>query len=116
MMGFYLIDLNGKVNPVGSRGIAPLNNIQRGYTVTQERAERDSQTMGGRIRAARKAKGYGSWQTAKKCNIAANTYEYLEANRTVNPLMSTLKNISVVLGVSIDYLVFGDKNANDHTA
>lgn len=66
-------------------------------------------TLGKRIQKLRKENGLTQMILAKKINISHPQLVRYE-NKNVQPPADVLKKIAGILGVSIDYLVSGDKD------
>ena len=66
------------------------------------------------IKQKRKEKGYTQEKMAELLNISYSNYSKIE-NGIVTPTLERLIDISQLLGVSLDYLVFGKIN-NDSEA
>lgn len=66
--------------------------------------------MGNKLKAKRLQLGYTQENVAELSNISFSTYSKIE-NAIQSPSLDTLIRISVVLDISIDYLIFGNENA-----
>ncbi len=67
-------------------------------------------SMGNKLKAKRLQLGYTQENVAELSNISFSTYSKIE-NAIQSPSLDTLIRISVVLDISIDYLIFGNENA-----
>jgi transcriptional regulator with XRE-family HTH domain len=65
-------------------------------------------TMGGRIRAARKAQGLSQERLARLINVSTFSISKYERSAASNPTADTLRDMARELGVSIDWIVNGD--------
>ncbi|MCI8628434.1 MAG: helix-turn-helix transcriptional regulator [Firmicutes bacterium] len=66
-----------------------------------------------RIKQKRKEKGYTQEKMAELLNISYSNYSKIE-NAVVTPTLERLVDISQILDMSLDYLVYGKQN-NDET-
>lgn len=65
-----------------------------------------------RIKQKRKEKGYTQEKMAELLNISYSNYSKIE-NAIVTPTLERLIDISQILEVSLDYLVYGQQNDNE---
>lgn len=72
-------------------------------------------TIGDRVKQLREDRsineGKEFWSLealAAKANTSAQSLSKLERNLTTNPSMDLIKNLSIIFGVSCDYLIFGE--------
>ncbi len=61
------------------------------------------------LKRLREEKGYSQAQLAKKLNISKSSISKYESNQSV-PSIETLTRLSLIYGVSLDYLVGIEKN------
>ena len=62
-----------------------------------------------RIKQKRKEKGYTQEKMAELLNISYSNYSKIE-NAVVTPTLERLVDISQILDMSLDYLVYGKQN------
>lgn len=65
-----------------------------------------------RIKKKRKEKGYSQEKMAELLDISYSNYSKIE-NSIVTPTLERLIDIAQLLGVSLDYLVYGQESDND---
>lgn len=65
--------------------------------------------MGDKLKSKRIQLGYTQEKVAELTNISYSTYSKIE-NTIQSPSLDTLIRISVVLDISMDYLIFGNEN------
>ena len=65
--------------------------------------------MSSRIKSRRKSLGYTQEEMAEKLELSHSHYSKIE-NAISSPSLDTLINISKILGISLDNIVFGEKN------
>ncbi|USF29786.1 helix-turn-helix transcriptional regulator [Clostridium sp. MD294] len=65
-----------------------------------------------RIKQKRKEKGYTQEKMAELLNISYSNYSKIE-NAIVTPTLERLIDISQILEVSLDYLVYGQQNNDE---
>jgi len=65
-----------------------------------------------RIKQKRQEKGYSQEKMAELLNISYSNYSKIE-NAIVTPTLERLIDISQILEVSLDYLVYGQQNDNE---
>lgn len=63
---------------------------------------------GDNIRALRKERGLTQKELGELCGMADSAIRYYESNRG-NPTQKTIKRIATALGVTVDYLLTGEK-------
>ena len=68
--------------------------------------ELDYQALGARIRKAREHKGYTQEQLSEECSLSPSFIGHIERG-TRTPSLETVYNISCVLEISTDELLFG---------
>ncbi|MEG1482917.1 MAG: helix-turn-helix transcriptional regulator [Cetobacterium sp.] len=61
--------------------------------------------IGNKIKVARKNKGYGVNELARKINISAAYLSHLELGRKLNPSIDMLKKIAKELDIDLSYIV-----------
>ncbi len=71
-----------------------------------------SETFGARLKATREKAGLTQSQLAEKMDASDNHISALECDVS-NPRADTLKKLSIALGVTTDYLLFGEKDDDD---
>ncbi len=64
-------------------------------------------TFGERLKETRESLGITQLKLGKMTKISKGRIYELEKHKNINPSMATLKEISLSLGKSIDYFVFG---------
>jgi len=62
------------------------------------------------MRLAREAKGLYQAELAQKANVCQATISRLENNNDAN--FFTIAEVARILGVSLDWIAYGDKNEN----
>ncbi len=65
--------------------------------------------MGDRMKSKRLQLGYTQERVAELTDISFSTYSKIE-NAIQSPSLDTLIRISIVLDISMDYLIFGNEN------
>ena len=65
--------------------------------------------MGDRMKSKRLQLGYTQEKVAELTDISFSTYSKIE-NAIQSPSLDTLIRISIVLDISMDYLIFGNEN------
>ena len=65
--------------------------------------------MGDRMKSKRLQLGYTQERVAELTDISFSTYSKIE-NEIQSPSLDTLIRISIVLDISMDYLIFGNEN------
>ena len=71
-----------------------------------------SETFGERLKAIREKAGLTQSQLAERMEVSDNHLSALERDIS-EPRADMLRKLSVVLGVTTDYLLFGKKDADD---
>ena len=71
-----------------------------------------SETFGERLKATREKAGLTQSQLAERMEVSDNHLSALERDIS-EPRADMLRKLSVVLGVTTDYLLFGKKDADD---
>ncbi len=64
-------------------------------------------TVGGRIRALRVAKGLSVFELSHAAGMQSQTLRFWESDQRVPSMPDVLARVAGVLGVSLDYLVTG---------
>lgn len=64
--------------------------------------------IAGRLRLARESAGLSASGLSKLARITGSHVGLIEAGERVNPQLKTLAAIASVLGVSLDWLVYGE--------
>jgi len=70
--------------------------------------KKELKSMGDKLKSKRVRLGYTQEKIAELTNISYSTYSKIE-NAIQSPSLDTLIRISVVLDISIDYLIFGNE-------
>ncbi|NDO47152.1 helix-turn-helix transcriptional regulator [Clostridium sp. MD294] len=70
--------------------------------------------IGDRMKSKRLQLGYTQERIAELTNISFSTYSKIE-NAIQSPSLDTLIRISIVLDISMDYLIFGNENTKKNT-
>ena len=70
--------------------------------------KKELKNMGDRMKSKRLQLGYTQEKVAELTDISFSTYSKIE-NAIQSPSLDTLIRISIVLDISMDYLIFGKK-------
>jgi transcriptional regulator with XRE-family HTH domain len=83
-----------------------------------DHTERSAYRIGRRIASRRALLGWTSAALAERAGISRVTLSRIETGRVGKASADTLARIAAVLGVSVDWLLFGDETATteDHPA
>ena len=71
--------------------------------------KKELKSMGDRMKSKRFPLGYTQERVAELTDISFSTYSKIE-NAIQSPSLDTLIRISIVLDISMDYLIFGNEN------
>ena len=71
--------------------------------------KKELKNMGDRMKSKRLQLGYTQEKVAELTDISFSTYSKIE-NAIQSPSLDTLIRISIVLDISMDYLIFGNEN------
>jgi len=71
--------------------------------------KKELKSMGDRMKSKRLQLGYTQERVAELTDISFSTYSKIE-NAIQSPSLDTLIRISIVLDISMDYLIFGNEN------
>ena len=71
--------------------------------------KKELKSMGDRMKSKRLQLGYTQERDAELTDISFSTYSKIE-NAIQSPSLDTLIRISIVLDISMDYLIFGNEN------
>ena len=71
--------------------------------------KKELKNMGDRMKSKRLQLGYTQEKVAELTDISFSTYSKIE-NAIQSPSLHTLIRISIVLDISMDYLIFGNEN------
>ncbi len=69
--------------------------------------------ISSRIKFRRKSLGYTQEEISEKLGLSHSHYTKIE-NAISSPSLDTLVNISKLLGLSLDFIVFGEEQKNDY--
>lgn len=71
--------------------------------------DHDTCTTGQRIKAARKSKGWTQLQLATRTYVSHSRISDIEKDQCHDPQFWVMVEIAKALGISLDYLAYGDK-------
>ena len=71
--------------------------------------KKELKSIGDRMKSKRLQLGYTQERVAELTDISFSTYSKIE-NAIQSPSLDTLIRISIVLDISMDYLIFGNEN------
>lgn len=72
-------------------------------------------SMSNKLKSKRMQLGYTQEKVAELTNISYSAYSKIE-NAIQSPSLNTLIHISIILDISIDYLIFAKENAEKYNA
>ena len=76
-------------------------------------AEKPGNTLGERIKALRKERGYSQYKLGQKLNLAESTISLYESNHRA-PDIGTLKRLAEIFNVTLDFLCCRTNTRNRH--